>query len=303
MNKNKDRLSLKQKVLKAIHYRLLLVFTLILMAASVLGVAAPGAEAAIGINQAINYQGKLMDSLGSPVADGSYQITFSLYDQASGGSAIWSASTTNGLPTGTPAAVTVDVQTGLFTILLGDVSSGQVPLDIDWNQDTLYLGITIESDSEMSPRKRLTAVPYAFNAQMLQGQYASDTVANTGGDLFGLHQGSADAASATRTALFVETKGTSNVYDYLLRLSNGTSDVFSVNRQGNVTTTGSLAIASNLSIQGIRLDSIGSNPLTSGAYLLGVYDEFTYSNATTVQAVLKDFDTAINSVSSSAANL
>ena len=304
MNKNKDRLSLiKQNLLKAIIDRLILVVVLILMAASVLGVAAPGAEAAIGINQAINYQGRLMDNSGANVADGIYQIEFTLYDQASGGAQLWSASTTNGLPTGTPVAVSVSVQSGLFTILLGDTGTGQVPLDIDWNQDSLFLGITIGADAEMTPRKRLTAVPYAFNSQTLQGQYASNTVSNSGGDLFALHQGSSDAASATRTALYVETKGTSNTYDYLLRLSDGISDVFSINRQGNATTTGSMAIAGTLSIQGIRLDSVGSNPLTSGAYLLGVYDEFTFSNATTVQAVLKDFDTTIESVSSSAANL
>jgi len=36
----------------------------------------------------------------------------------------------------------------------------------------------------------------------------------------------------------------------------------------------------------------------SGAYRTGVFDEFTQSNATNVQAVLKDFDTAINAAAS-----
>ena len=36
-----------------------------------------------------------------------------------------------------------------------------------FNNDNVYLGITIESDTEMSPRKRLSAVPYAFNAGAL----------------------------------------------------------------------------------------------------------------------------------------
>ncbi len=276
---------------------------LITAAAYALGMAVPKAEAAFGINKQINYQGKLMDGSGQPVGDGIYQMQFKLYNQASGGSHIWSASTTNGLPTGTPADVAVNVQNGLFTVLLGDTGAGQVPLDIDWNNDTIFLGVKIATDTEMVPRKRLTAVPYALNAMMLQGQYASNTVDIAGGVLFSLNQTASDSAVATRTALFIESLGTSNQFDYLVRMSNGSSDVFTVNRLGNATTTGSFALGGNLSIQGIRLDSVGSNPLTSGAYLVGVYDEFTFSSATTVQAALKDLDTAIGNVSSSAMGL
>jgi len=304
VNKQKDRHLFKQyNRQKSVFNGGFLFVILMLAAASVLRMAVLKTEAASGINRQINYQGRLMDGSGINVGDGNYQMRFSLYTQASGGSPIWSASTTNGLPTGTPADVSVNVKSGLFTVLLGDTSAGQVPLDIDWNQDALYLGVKVGADSEMSPRKRLTAVPYALNAEMLQGQHASSSISNTGGNLFALNQASNDAATALRTALFVETQGTSNVYDYLLRMSDGTSDVFTVNRQGNATTTGYLAIGDYLKINGIRLDAVGSNPLTSGAYLVGVYDEFTFSSATTVQAALKDLDTAIGNVSSSAMGL
>ena len=93
----------------------------------------------------------------------------------------------------------------------------------------------------MTPRKRLASVPYAFNSQTLQGQYASHTVPNTGGDLFALNQTSNDGASATRTALAIYTSDTSNQYDFLLKANSG-SDVFTVSRQGNVTTTGNLTV-------------------------------------------------------------
>ncbi len=66
-------------------------------------------------------------------------------------------------------------------------------------------------------------------------------------------------------------------------------------------TGSSLNLTSFLSLNGIRLDAIGTNAFTSGAYLVGVFDEFTYSNGTTVQAVLNDLDLAIDAVSSSAA--
>jgi hypothetical protein len=197
------------------------------------------AHAATGINQAINYQGKLMDSAGNFVADGDYNIIFSIYDAATAGTRLWTANGT----TGTPTAVSVSVQSGLFSVLLGDVAAGMNAFsDGLFNNDTLYLGVTIGADAEMTPRKRLAAVPYAFNSQTLQGQYASNTVSNTGGDLFALRQGSADSAASTRTALYIETKGTSNLNDFLIRASDSISDVFTVSRQGNVTTTGNLTV-------------------------------------------------------------
>ena len=201
------------------------------------------AQAAEGINRTINYQGRLMNTAGTNVADGNYDIKFTIYDSASGGTQLWTASSTNGLPTGSIASVSVSVEGGLFSILLGDTSDNQVAFPDDmFNSDSLYLGITIGTDAEMTPRKRLSSVPYAFNSETLQGQYASNTVANTGGDLFALHQNSTDAASATRTALYVETNGTDDENDLLINASNGSTDVFTINRQGNVTTTGNLEV-------------------------------------------------------------
>ncbi|MHB8830627.1 MAG: hypothetical protein ACYC44_00695, partial [Patescibacteria group bacterium] len=200
------------------------------------------AQAATGIAHSVNYQGRLLNKWGVNVNDGTYQATFRLYSLSTGGSQLWSASTTNGLPTGTAAAVNITVKNGLFSILLGDASGGQVAFPEGlFNNDTLYLGVKIGSDSEMTPRKKLSAVPYAYNSETLQGQYASHTVDNTGGNLFALNLGSTDAATAKRTAFYVHTSGTSNTFDYLIRGNSGT-DVFTVTRQGNVTTTGNFEV-------------------------------------------------------------
>ncbi len=245
-------------------------FVLILSAAFTFGMAVSKANAANGINKSINYQGKLMYATGTLVNDGNFSIKFTLYDSASGGTQLWSASTTNGLPSGTPASVSVSVVNGLFSVLLGDSALGHVAIPEEiFNNDNVYLGITIGADSEMVPRKRLSAVPYAFNAGALQGQKASSTISSTGGDLFKLTQNATDSAVATRTALLIESLGTSNQYDYLLRMSNGTADVFTINRQGNATTTGSLSVANFLSVQGIRLDSVGSDPVYFGCLFGG----------------------------------
>lgn len=237
-------------------------------------------QAAEGISHTINYQGRLMDAGGSNVADGDYDMIFVIYDSLTGGNQLWSASTTNGLPTGTTTTVPVAVKSGLFSILLGDTNDNQVAFPENlFNNDELYLGVTVGADAEMQPRKRLSAVPYAYNSETLQGQYASHTVdGTTGGDLFALHQGSDTPASATRTALYVETKGTSESWDFLTRMNNGLLDVFTITRSGNVTTTGSFQV-DGTSIIGSATDTpaifnayINSdfNPYIDDTYYLGI---------------------------------
>ena len=41
------------------------------------------------IPRLVSFQGVLSDTLGNPKPDGSYSITFRLYNGASGGSALW----------------------------------------------------------------------------------------------------------------------------------------------------------------------------------------------------------------------
>src|SRR5688572_22334140 len=216
-------------------FRRIFSICLLAIACGVFGVLFRGVEptfAAAQINNQINYQARLMDASGFPVADGNYSIIFSLYDASTAGNRIWTAAGT----LGTPTAITVNVQNGLFTILLGD--TGQNTLDtVDWNSDQLYLGVTINADAEMVPRKRLAAAPQAFNARQLQGMYASSTVSG-GQTLFTINQTENSSATGTRSALDVRSNGTSNANDFLIRGINDTNaTIFSVNREGTVSTT------------------------------------------------------------------
>jgi hypothetical protein len=251
-----------------------------------------------GIARMINYQGRLMNDLGEDVTNGNYDMIFVIYDSATGGNQLWSASTTNGLPTGTTSTVSVAVKNGLFSILLGDTDSGQVAFPEHlYNIDNLYLGVTISSDSEMVPRKRLSSVPYAFNAETLQGQYASGTSLGSDGNLFALNQASSTTAYATRTALFIQTQGTSNLWDFLLRANNSVSDVFTITRQGNVTTTGNLYVAgttvfgSASSSPAIFNSYINSDfiPYTDNVYSLGSLD-YRWKNLNAVNVSSTNID-------------
>ena len=106
-------------------------------------------------NKQINYQGKLTTSAGVAVANGTYNMEFILYSVSTGGSSLWTETRTG--------ANKVQVTNGLFSVLLGEVNA---LTGVDFNQ-TLYLGVNIGGtgtpgwDGEMTPRKKLGAVPAA----------------------------------------------------------------------------------------------------------------------------------------------
>lgn len=121
-------------------------------------------QAAPGINKTINFQGKMTDDQGLNVADGTYQFEFRMYTVASGGSATWTET------------VNLTVTDGIFHHNLG--STTPLPGSVDFDTDNIFLGITFNSDAdgEMTPRIQLTATPYAFNSDQLDGLDASDFV-------------------------------------------------------------------------------------------------------------------------------
>jgi hypothetical protein len=110
-------------------------------------------EAAAVIN-AIPIQGRLTDAGGNPI-DGSRTITFTLYDRSSGGTVLCQDEDS------------VNVDNGLFSGFIDYCTSS----DIDGKQ--LYLGIQVEGDEEMTPRRGIYPVPYAFSLR--PGAVISDT--------------------------------------------------------------------------------------------------------------------------------
>ncbi|TAK04301.1 hypothetical protein EPO34_04150, partial [Patescibacteria group bacterium] len=85
-----------------------------------------------------------------------------------------------------------------------------------------------------------------------------------------------------------------------LVVTDGTNTLLTVTdggTVGNVSVTGTLGAGattvSSLTVGTILLSAVGTSNSTSGASLVGVFDEFTNSSATTVQDVLDDLDAAI----------
>ncbi len=96
----------------------------------------------------LGYQGRLANASGLPIT-ANLNISFRLYDVASGGAVLWSE---------TQSAVPVDG--GNLAVELGAVTP--LPSTI-WGRQ-LYLGIQVAGDAEMVPRPALTAAPFALRA-------------------------------------------------------------------------------------------------------------------------------------------
>ena len=104
-------------------------------------------QAAVLTDQ-IPIQGRLTDANGIPL-NGTYTVTFYVYDAAEGGTLLCGNWITS-----------IPVTNGLFnsTIDLCDAIDA-------FEGDQLYLGVKVGDDSEMTPRQPILAVPYAYNVK------------------------------------------------------------------------------------------------------------------------------------------
>lgn len=110
----------------------------------------------------INFQGRLADTSGVPVADGPHNLTFAIYSLLSGGSTLWSE------------AASVTTKDGVFTHPLGSATPFSQTLFQTY--DSLFLQITVEAEV-ISPRTLLTSVPYTRLANHLESRdFSNDTV-------------------------------------------------------------------------------------------------------------------------------
>lgn len=103
---------------------------------------------AASIPTTLSYQGTMVDKSGQPVT-ATKSITFNLYDVATEGTAFWTE------------VQTVTITNGQFTAQLGANQAN--PLDISTFGGDTWLGLTISGEPEMTPREKMTSVPYAFN--------------------------------------------------------------------------------------------------------------------------------------------
>ena len=104
--------------------------------------------ASAAIPHLMSYQGKATDKSGMPL-NGTYNLTFRIYNSETGGTAKWTETQTN-----------IPISNGIFQVQLGSIAALNLPFD-----ESYWISLEINADGEMSPRTRLASVPYAYKAE------------------------------------------------------------------------------------------------------------------------------------------
>lgn len=233
-------------------------------------VAGQGTSTA-AINPMINFQGKLTNTNGTNVTDGNYSIRFRIYTDPSADTGAcantckWEE--THG---------TVGVSSGIFHVNLGDGGTA-LPGSVDFNGSALYLGVKVGADAEMTPRVRLTATPYAFNSDLLDG----------------LDSGALGQLAASQTWAGTNTfQPTANVSSLIARQTSSaspTADIFNIqtaNSTNIIQVTGPAANEAAVTIASIGATRALTLTSGSGTIVLGASSlQRTSSGTTTINLV------------------
>lgn len=116
----------------------------------------------------ISVQGVVRNTDGSVFPTGNYSMRFRIYTVATGGTAIWTEEQ-NG----------IRIEGGVYSVLVGKVTPlGSIP----FNQ-TLYLGVSVDGGTELSPRATFTAAPAARYALRSPGSTPAGMVVAYAGPL------------------------------------------------------------------------------------------------------------------------
>ncbi len=193
------------------------------------------AKAVTGINQQLNFQGRLFNSQGAAVPDGYYNVEFKIYQDGDGlsvgnpgGTLKWTEDHLNANSQG------VTVKNGFMSVDLGSITA--FGSNVDWNQSVLWLSVNIGStdasctpfssctpDGEMIPMKRMSSTTYALNSGQLGGLTSTNFVQ--------IAQGVQTDASTNTNSIYINKTGTGN----LITLQSSGSDAFTVSNSGDLS--------------------------------------------------------------------
>lgn len=122
----------------------------------------------------INYQGRLTNSSGTPLATGNYNMKLRLYSVATAGTAVWSE-------TRDISTQQVAVTNGQFAVQLGDVTAlpaslfTSYPLYLEVEMPTVATATcntaacAVWTEGAMTPRQGMASAGYAINADQVDG--------------------------------------------------------------------------------------------------------------------------------------
>lgn len=150
----------------------------------------PSARAAVP--QLLNFQGILLDDDLGTVIDSTYDLTFRIFDDSTGGIAQWEENQT------------VKTENGLFNTFLGRT----VPLpDSVFDGPNRFFEIELIGVGPYEPRNRIGSVAYAYRVNSVDGA--------TGGSIYGdlqLHSGLTAGDDAGNAGFLEVTDGSADVF-------------------------------------------------------------------------------------------
>ena len=236
------------------HFKHILVLTAVIIFVSIV----PGRADVPGI---LKYQGTLTDTLGDPIADGTYFIRFVIWDDSlstAPANELWNSNIQTYLVLG-----------GLLEANLGESPTPTIGSDIFSGTSSLFLGITVGTEPELRPRIKLASAPFAFKSALSDTATVALGVAPNSVSLSALTQSSADSGQV------VKWSGTAWV---AATDESGVGDISSITAGSGLTGGGSsgdilVAIKTSGIISGhISLDAVGSTQIAANSIGLSEMD-------------------------------
>lgn len=266
----------------------------------------------------VTYQGRVLNTNGVPVSDSSLNMEFRFYTAITGGTCLWSNSSSDcdGNTPASTVARSVTLTDGLFTQDLGDTGAtpafASIPDTVFADNASIYLEVEIAGEV-LSPRKQVTAAPYALNADTLDGYDSSDFLVSLNGayDNYGATASiiNIDAAEGQTGGLEFSIDGTDNLTfdmqstgDFVIQ--DAGSPFFTINNTQTIdyttdaTTDNAIDITANSITSGDIISISSSNNLTgdfisvnSTGNASGALLKLTSAyNAAPVSGITIDFD-------------
>lgn len=205
-------------------FLILLAISIAALFAMLFNVSQPSTvDAATTLPTKMNFQGRITNSLGLILANGTYNMRFKIYNASSGGTLQWSEDRLVAATQG------VSITNGQFNVQLGSISS--LPASI-FTSNSLYFEVELPTpasattsspvwtEGPMTPRNQLATSAYAYNAETLDG-IDSDSFAQLG------------AANAFTAANSV-TVAHANAF----QVKNGSTNLFNVDTSGSTISVG-----------------------------------------------------------------